>query len=539
MTGRTKKPGATTRMLNQIEPMASKLSRRQFMERALAAGMTVAAATHLWSERTIAATRKSGGHFRAGLNNANTSDVLDTAKMSSEYQVQITMACRNLLVEMNSENVAEPELAESWEASADAKTWRLKIRKGVEFHNGKSLTANDVMATLNYHRAEKSESVVKPLLAGVADISLDGDDTVVVSLSAGNADFPYILTDWHMGILPSDGEGNVDAASGIGTGGYAITTHEAGVRTELKRNANYWKPDRASFDEVSFIGINDVAARQNALVTGKVDAIVEVDIKTASLLAKDANIELDEVASGAAVTMPMHVDVAPFDDNNVRLALKHCIDREQILQTVFQGHGTVGNDHPIGPVLPFWSDMEQRQYDPDKAKHYLQQAGAEGLSVQLSAADAAFAGAVDVATLFAEHAKAAGVNVKIVREPDDGYWSNVWLKKPFCMSYWSGRATPDAIYTLAYSKGSDWNESHYRGENFNELMVQARAELDNAKRTELYAEMQRIYSDEGGSIIPMFRNFLFARRSNVHRDEGLTGNLTLDGARAAERWWFA
>jgi peptide/nickel transport system substrate-binding protein len=274
-------------------------------------------------------------------------------------------------------------------------------------------------------------------------------------------------------------------------------------------------------------------------VNGEVDAIVNPDLKTLELLARNPDLKIDEVTSGAAITMPMHVDVAPFDSNDIRMALKLAIDREQILKTIFKGHGTIGNDHPIAPVLPFWSEMEQRTYDPEKAKHHLKKAGAEGLKVQLSAADAAFSGAVDMAVLYAEQAKAAGIEVEVIREADDGYWSNVWLKKPFCMCYWSGRSTPDSIYSLAYAAGSDWNDTHYKNERFNELMVQARAELDTAKRTEMYAEMQTIYNGDGGTIIPMFRNFLFARRSNVNHGEAMTGHWTLDGGRAAERWWFS
>jgi peptide/nickel transport system substrate-binding protein len=515
------------------------MSRRDFMKRAVASGMTIAAASHMWVEKAAAETPKKGGHFRVGLDNASTTDSLDPAVMNSEYELQVNMACRNFLIEIDSENNAVPELAESWDASPDAKIWRFKIRKGVKFHNGKAFGPEDVKATLDFHRSEASKSVVKPLLASVTDVAIDGADIVVVTLDAGNADFPYTMTDWHFTMLPSNGAGGVDSGSGIGTGPYVLEENEPGVRTTFKRNPDYWKLDRAHFDEVTFLAINDSTARQNALTTGQVDTVVNPDLKTLGLLAKNPDLKIDEVTSGAAITMPMHVDAAPFDSNDVRMALKLAIDREQVLKTVFQGHGTIGNDHPIAPVLPFWSDMEQRTYDPDKAKYHLKQAGAEGLKVQLSAADAAFSGAVDMAVLYAEQAKAAGIEVEVVREADDGYWSNVWLKKPFCMCYWSGRSTPDSIYSLAYAAGSDWNDTHYKNERFNELMVQARAELDAAKRTEMYAEMQTIYNGDGGTIIPMFRNFLFASRKNVSHGEAMTGHWTLDGGRATERWWFS
>ncbi len=235
----------------------------------------------------------------------------------------------------------------------------------------------------------------------------------------------------------------------------------------------------------------------------------------------------------------MFVDQAPFDSNDVRLALKYGIDRDQIMQKILRGHGTIGNDHPIGPTLPYWADLEQRQYDPDKAKHHLKKAGLDSLKVSLSTADAAFPGAVDMAILYKEHLDKRGIELTVVREPNDGYWSNVWLVKPFVVVAWGARPTPDVMFSLAYAADASWNESHYAGERFNEVMKQARAELDDAKRTEMYREMQQIYRDDGGTVVPFFRNYVYARRKNVMHGDKLTGNWPLDGARSMERWWFA
>ena len=179
----------------------------------------------------------------------------------------------------------------------------------------------------------------------------------------------------------------------------------------------------------------------------------------------------------------MNVTVPPFDNVDVRLALKWAIDREDIAQKVFLGHASPGNDNPIAPSVKFAIDPEPRHvYDPEKAKFHLEKAGLSSLKVDLSVADAAFNGAVDAGVLFQEHAKAAGIEINVIREPNDGYWDNVWLKKGWCASYWSGRPTVDWMMTTTYAAGAAWNETYWNNPRFNELLVAARAELDEKKR---------------------------------------------------------
>lgn len=530
------------RQLNALAKAASggRIDRRGFVRGALALGISVSAATQLWTSRVLAAVPKKGGKFRVGLDDGNTTDSMDPATTESRFMITMAHTHRNFLTEIGTDNKVTAELAESWEATPDSKTWTFKLRRGVEFHNGKTFDANDAAASLNYHRGESSKSAAKALLDGVDTIKVDDANTLTVGLKSGSADFPYILTDYHFVMLPADKEGQIDVSAGSGTGGYVVERFEPGVRAAMRRFANYWKQDRAHFDEVEYQAIADVSARQTALSTGELDAMIECDFKTVDLLKTDANIQVDEVPTGTHSTMPMQMDVPPFDNVDVRLALKYAIDREATVRKVLNGHGSVGNDHPISPIMPFYDGtIAQRSYDPEKAKFHLKKAGLESLSVPFSAADAVITGGLDMAVLFAETAKAAGIAIDVVREANDGYWSNVWLKKAFCLSGWGQRPTPDVIFTLGYAAGSDWNESHFKNDRFNTLLVEARAELDNDKRTEMYSEMQRILHDDGATIIPFFRNWIYARRATVTHGDALTGNWPLDGARGAERWWFA
>jgi peptide/nickel transport system substrate-binding protein len=518
-----------------------KISRREFMGRTAALGITTALATSLAAQATKAATPKKGGTLRLGIGHGSTTDTLDPATYENLYIQCLGGAVHNKLTEVGNTGDLVPELAESWEPSPDAKVWTFKLRKGVEFHNGKTLEAADVVASINHHRGEDSKSAAKPIVDPIADIKADGKDTVVFTMKTGNADFPFIISDYHLSIMPSK-DGKADATSGIGTSGYTIESFEPGVRTKLKRFPNYWKEGRAHFDAAEMLAemlvIVDVTARTNALTTGEIDAMDRVDLKTAHLLARNKNVKLVETSGTAHYTFAMRTDTAPFDNNDVRLALKYALDRDALLKSVLRGHGVVGNDHPISLSNRYHAgDLPQRKYDVDKAKFHLKKAGLSNLKVDLSAADAAFAGAVDAAVLYKEHAAKAGIEINVVREPNDGYWSNVWLKKPWCAVYWGGRPTEDWMFSTAYAAGAPWNDTYWEHERFNKLLIEARAELNEAKRRAMYVEMQTIVSNEGGVVVPMFNNYVMGLSKKVQHEK-MGSNWSLDGFRAVERWWF-
>jgi peptide/nickel transport system substrate-binding protein len=325
--------------------------------------------------------------------------------------------------------------------------------------------------------------------------------------------------------------------SGLGAGPYKIVNHEFGVGTKLVRHDG-WHGEGAYFDEVELTVLNDPNARQTALVTGDVDAITQLELKTLNLLKRNPNIEIDNVPSGAAITMPMFVDQAPFNDVNVRTALKLAIDRDEIIKKIAFGTAIPGNDFHVSPNMPYWPDLPQRSYDPDQAKSLLKKAGQSGLKINLSVADSVYSGAVDMCVLYSEQAKKAGIDINVVREPNDGYYSDVWLKKPFCMVQWGARPTPDVMLTLAYKDDAAWNESHWKNPRFNELLLKAKTELDDAKRAVMYKEMCQLARDDGGTIIPMFTNFVYARRKNVRHGDSLAASWQIDGARGASRWGF-
>lgn len=521
---------------------SGRISRRNFLAQTVALGATAAMASTLASKVGVAATPKRGGRLRAAITGGGTGDVLDPAQILDNYMIAISFGqLRNCLTEIAPNGELVGELAESWEASADAASWRFKIRQGVEFHNGKTLDANDVVASINHHRGEDTKSAAKGIISPIENVEADGKDTVVFSLKGGSADFPYLMSDYHLGICPAK-DGGIDWDSGVGTGGYVLDSFDPGVRTLVKRSPNYWKEGRAHFDEIETLYISDVSARTSALQTDQIDVMSNVDLKTVHLLKRKSGIQIINTTGNKHVTLPMNTKLAPFDNVDLRLALKYAIDREQWLKVILKGYGALGNDHPIGPANQYRAtdeELPQRVYDPDKAKFHLKKAGHDSISLKLHMSNTAFEGAVDAGTLYRESAKVSGIDIEIVREPNDGYWSNVWMKKPWVAGYWSGRSTEDWMFSQVYASGVDWNESYWENEAFNKLLVTARAELDTNKRREMYVEMQRLVRDDAGTIIPLYTSFVSAASDKVHIPDEMASNWELDGIKFTERWWFA
>ncbi|WP_022669420.1 ABC transporter substrate-binding protein [Desulfospira joergensenii] len=515
-----------------------KITRRQFVSQLSALGVSAALIPSFLSGKAFAATPKKGGTFRQAMSGAGTSDSLDPALLLANHAINTNFQIRNCLVEIDHNFKPVPELAESWESSPDAKKWVFNLRKGVEFHNGKTMTADDVIFSINHHRGEKSKSAAKPYLKSVKEIKADGKYTVIFDLSEGSADFPFILGDYHLVICPEGLQGK-EWEKGVGTGGYMLEEWEPGVRTLTRRNPNYWKENRAHFDEVETLAIADVNARSNALKTGRIDAMDRVDLKTVHLFKRMPSVNVTALTGTMHYSMPMMVDQKPYSDNDVRTALKLAVNRKEMVKTILKGYGEPGNDHPISPVNRYHaSGLKQREYDPDQAKFLMKKAGMLDHTFNLHASDAAFAGAVDTAVLYQESAKKAGIKVNVVREPDDGYWSNVWTKKEWCMCYWGGRPVEDMMFSVAYAKGAPWNDTHWSNDKFNKLLVEARAELDDNKRRQLYADMQEICKDDSGTIVPMFNQIVEAQSKKVGYGS-ISAHMELDGNKNAERWWFA
>src|SRR6516225_7898825 len=237
-----------------------RISRREFLGRAAALGVSTALATTLLSQAGVAASPKRGGSAKFGLAHGSTTDSGDPAAYpDTATQIPFWGTMSNSLTVVDAKGNVAPDLAESFEPADKAATWVFKLRKGVTFHDGKDVTAEDVIASFRHHMGAESKSAVKSVLAPVKEIKADDKYTVSFTLQNGNADFPYLASDYHIPIMPEK-DGKADWRSNVRTGPFIFESWEPGISAKFKRNPNYYREGLPSLDAVEFLTIHDVTA---------------------------------------------------------------------------------------------------------------------------------------------------------------------------------------------------------------------------------------------------------------------------------------
>ncbi len=507
------------------------LGRRGFL-----AGSAAAIGAAALPGATMAQEVKKGGILKMGMGGGESTDTLDPGLADGPVAFAINRQWGDTLVDVSPTGEIEPRLATAATPNEDGTEWTFTIREGVKFHDGSDLTPDDVVATLKRHSDENAKSGAQGIMQGIASMEVSGQD-VILKLATGNADLPYLISDYHLVIQPN---GGLDAPNaGIGTGPWKLTSEEAGVRYAFEKNPNDWDPDRGHYDGVEILVINDSTARTSALQSGQVHMINRVDPKVAKLLGRAPGVNVKNVSGRGHYVFIMHCNTAPFDNKDLRLALKYAINRQELVDKILDGFGGLGNDIPINASYPLFDEtLPQREFSVEKAAEHYKASGHDGSPIELLVADGAFPGAVDAASLFQQTAQQAGIPLEIKRVPDDGYWSDVWNVKPFCASYWGGRPVQDQMYSTAYLSDADWNDTRFFNEEFDGIILEARGETDIVRRKELYARAARILHDEGGLICPMFNDFIDAHTDDVAgwiEDP----NYEMMGGFASSKTWFA
>ncbi|WP_431145436.1 ABC transporter substrate-binding protein [Pseudomonas alvandae] len=498
-----------TESLRIFEGLNRGMSRRNALQMLGLAGVAVAGAGSLFGtagklfaddEAASPGKGKQGGRIRVAGSTSSTADTLDPAKGSSSTDYVRHYMFYNGLTRFDSHMVPQLELAERIETT-DATLWVISLRKEVTFHNGKALTAADVVFSLLRHKDPITGSKVLPLASQFADVKAVGTHEVQIQLSGPNAELPSVLAVSHMLIVP---EGTSDFSQGIGTGPFKVKEFKPGVRSVGARNANYWKPGLPYLDEIEFIGIADESSRINALLSGDVHIVNEVNPRSTTRIKASAKHRVIDSPSGNYTDLIIRQDQMPGQSPEFTQAMKLLLDREQIKSAIFRGYARVGNDHPIAPGARFYNaELPQRAYDPEKAKFLLKKAGMESISMPLMCSPAA-TGSVDVAVLLQQSAKEAGLKLDVNRLPSDGYWSNHWAKHPLSFGNINPRPNADMIFSQFFQSTAPWNESGWKNEQFDQLLVQARGETDEAKRGKMYGDMQALVHEHSGIGVPVF-----------------------------------
>ncbi|HEY0287753.1 MAG TPA: ABC transporter substrate-binding protein [Pseudomonas sp.] len=445
-------------------------------------------------------TPKRGGKIRVASTSTSTADTLDPAKGAFSTDYARHNMFYNGLTTFDEKLVPQMTLATAFETD-DALLWTIKLRKDVTFHDGKPFSAADVVYSLMRHKEPLTGSKVKPLADQFAEVKATAPDEVQIRLVSANAELPAVMAVSHFLIIA---DGTTAFTTANGTGPFKCKSFKPGVSTVAVRNENYWKPGKPYLDEIELIGIGDEPSRVNALLAGDVHLINSVDPRSAKRINSSPGTWVQSTNAGTYTNLIMRVNQAPFSDPTVVEAMKLLFDRENILKSVFLGYGVIGNDQPIMPGTPYYfADLPQRPYDPEKAKFLLNKAGLSGASLPIVTSSSPD-GANEMSVVLQQSAKLAGLNLKVNRVSADGYWDTHWMKDPMGFGSVNARPTANILLSQFFKSDASWNESGWKNDQFDQLLVNSRAERDESTRKQMYADMQTLIYQHSGIALPIF-----------------------------------
>ena len=489
----------------------STTTRREVMQRAAALGLVVGGVSSLGVGEALAATPKPkrGGTLRVGLPGgpAATDNLDPHLEGVSGFAQAYRQIVYSKLTDMRPNGSFGGQLAESLTPNKDATAWTIKLKKGITFHDGSELTVDDVIYTFKrildpankLNAARGNIDMIDP--AGMRKVS---KYVMTVKLTRPWSDLPAAVGQRYLSIVKRGAVGPFTAQNANGTGAFKLTSWTPGDSYRFAANRNYFETGKPYLNGVTFVGISDSVARVNALVSGQVDVISDVPGVQVPFL-KSSGMRAVINPGGGWTPLVMNTNEAPYNDVRVRQAMKHLIDRKQAISVARQGYATVGNDLFAKSDPLYASSIPQRAYDPEKARSLLKAAGQLDTTFVLRTA-AAESDFVPLALAFAQGAKKAGVKVTIQQDPADTFWDNTWGVAPFTFSSWGYRT----FFTQWLQSYVSYNAQETRWNNASQkkasrLVYKAAATGDPARRKSLAFAAQKLQWDDGGYIIPYFK----------------------------------
>jgi peptide/nickel transport system substrate-binding protein len=421
-----------------------------------------------------------------------------------------------------------PWLATSWKPNGEATVWTFQIRKGVKFHNGKTLTARDVVASLKSYVATKGSNAGLSPFFDAAGVSARGDYTVVIRLKSPIGVFPYLLsqTTYQAIIQPANlarNPGTWVKSGMIGTGPFKLERYVDKRSAVLVRNNAYWG-GRPPLDgvRVTFMGSAPMVL---ALRAGQIDLAMQFSPQEAQPFKNNNKYNYYVLPTSAHRQICMRTDVAPFKDPRVRRAVALVINRPQQIQRILLGTGLLGNDNP------FWRGFQssdrstqQRKQNLQLARALLQAANAEDVKFTLTTWQ--FLDHTDHAASLQAYARQAGIDVDIEvmdvskyydSEPPGADYATTtpWLNRPATLTEYGARGVPNIFITRCYMSTGDWNASHYKNPAFDSLARTFLAAVEVGAQRQASKKMAGILLRDTPVITDYFINYVTAGSSRV------------------------
>jgi peptide/nickel transport system substrate-binding protein len=423
-------------------------------------------------------------------------DINDTASTLRGYQVFEWLAVAGPDTE------PKLQLAELIEPNKTGTEWTARLRKGVEWHDGKPLTADDLIYTLRYISNPKvgaSNSSITSLM-NIAGLKKLDSRTVRIPMHQPIGDLPSLIVAPGWAIIQN---GTTSFTKPIGTGPFKYQNWTRGQSSSYARNPNYWVHGEPLVDGLEVLSIDDDTARLNALLAGQVDAIGTVtfpDAKSYLAQGSASPISILLAESPQSTSFTMGTAHAPFNDARVRQALRLIVDRPQMIANAQFGFGKVANDLPMLGEPYYDNSLPQRHQDIEQAKALLKNAGQENLNLILNSTNGNFfPGQLAAATLFKQQAQAARVNVTVKNIPAGSYYSTGFPNYAFAQIQWTPSTIPSQ-YLEEYLPTAPLNGCQWKDPNTTKLIHEALRTVDRARATELWAEVQKYFWNQGPEI---------------------------------------